>query len=112
MISGLQGFRDSEPLPQDAASIKLTADCLIACNLIFERGILSRKVTKGINFPVLENIKDGFQFFVNWFGKHKEKGESFDLHDLQSLDQHVHYNASCSCNTIGHVGSIQIYSYK
>lgn len=75
MISALRGFSESEPPPPDAASVKLTADYLEACNLIFERGILSRKMIKGVNSPVLENIKDGFQFFVNWFEKHKEKGE-------------------------------------
>jgi len=75
MISALRGFSESDPLPPDAASVKLTADYLDACNLIFERGILSRKTIKGVNSPVLENIKDGFQFFVDWFEKHKEKGE-------------------------------------
>lgn len=57
MISALRGFSESEPPPPDAASVKLTADYLDACNLIFERGILSRKMIKGVNSPVLENIK-------------------------------------------------------
>ena len=73
-ISALQGFSESEPPPPDTASINLTADYLDVCNLIFERGILSRKMIKEVNSSVLENIKDGFQLFVNWFEKHKEKG--------------------------------------
>lgn len=67
MISALRGFSESEPRPPDAASVNLTADYLDACNLIFERGILSRRMVQGVNSPVLENIKDGFQFFINWF---------------------------------------------
>lgn len=74
MISALKGYADTNPQPCDAASVKLTADYLQACNQIFERGILARKIVKGLNSPVLENIKDGFSFFVKWYEKHKLKG--------------------------------------
>ena len=47
----------------------MTADYLDACDLIFERGILSKQMAKGVNSAVLENMKDGFQFFVKMFEK-------------------------------------------
>ena len=53
----------------------MTADYLDACDLIFERGILSKQMAKGVNSAVLENMKDGFQFFVKMFEKLKEKGK-------------------------------------
>ena len=75
MISALRGYSESQPTPPDATSVTITANYLEACNLIFERGILSRQRVKGMNSPVIENMKDGFQFFVDWFQKHKEKGK-------------------------------------
>ena len=74
MISALKGYSESAQQTPDAASTKLTADYLQPCNVIFENGILSKKMLKGINSTVIENIKDGFQFFVDYIEKHKGKG--------------------------------------
>lgn len=76
MISALRGYSESQPMLPDATSVKKTADYLEACNQIFERGILSRQRVKGMNSPVIENMKDGFQFFADLFQKHKERGKS------------------------------------
>lgn len=76
MISALRGYSESQPMPPDATSVKKTADYLEACNHIFERGILSRQRVKGMNSPVIENMKDDFQFFADLFQKHKERGKS------------------------------------
>ena len=75
MISALRGYSESQPTPPDANSVTITANYLEACNLIFERGILSGQRVKGMKSPVIENMKDGSQFFVDWFQKHKEKGK-------------------------------------
>ena len=81
MISALESHAESNPLPPDASSVKATAQYLQSCNLIFERGILSKKMIKAMNSPVIENIKDGFQYFVDWCEKHDAKGtfKSFPL---------------------------------
>ena len=51
----------------------MSADYLEACNLIFERGIFSRQRVKGMNSPVIENMKDGFQFLRIGFKSTKRK---------------------------------------
>ena len=69
MKSALRGYSESQLTPHDASSVTITANYLEACNLIFERGILSTQRVKGMNSPVVENKKDGFQFFCGLVSK-------------------------------------------
>ena len=77
MISGLKGYAQTEPHPPDAAMVMKTAEYLEACNLIFERGILSKKIIRSMDSPVICNIKRGFQFFTNWHEKHQRTGKNY-----------------------------------
>lgn len=74
MISALKGYSETEPPPPDAAMVMKTAEYLEACNLIFERGILSKKIIRSMDSPVISNIKKGFQFFTDWYKKHQRTG--------------------------------------
>ena len=76
MISALRGYCECEPTPTDAESVKATSQYLEACNLIFEKGILSKKMVRALNSSVIQNIRDGFTFFVDWFEKHQAQGKN------------------------------------
>ena len=76
MISALKGYAQTQPHPPDATMVMKTAEYLEACNLIFERGILSKKIIRSMDSPVICNIKRGFQFFTNWHEKHQRTGKS------------------------------------
>lgn len=48
---------------------------LEACNLVFERGILSKGGwIKNYPNPITNSIKEGFKFFVDWYDKLLEQG--------------------------------------
>jgi len=66
MLSELNGYAQTEPGTPDAAMVMKTAEYLQACHLIFKRGILSMKIIRSKESPVICNIKRGFQFFANW----------------------------------------------
>jgi len=53
--------------------LEKTAQYLEACHMIFERGILSHKLVKCPDCQVLNNIKEGFQFFQEWCFEHENK---------------------------------------
>ena len=95
MISASKGYSESAQQTPDAASTKLTADYLQASNRIFKNGILSKKMLKGMNSPVIENIKDGLKVFVDWFEKHKENGNYCHFIIIRRCPcglQHIVYN--------------------
>jgi len=50
-------------LDLNGAAAANTAKYLDACNLLFERGILSRRRINGIDSQVLTNIRNGMKFF-------------------------------------------------
>lgn len=74
MISALRGYAESEPTPPDAAMVMKTTEFLEACNLLFEKGILSKKIIRSMDSPVIRNIRKGFKFFSDWYEKHKQTG--------------------------------------
>lgn len=74
MISALKGYSETVPCPPDAVNVMQTAQYLEACNLLFERGILSRKMIRGMDSQVICNIKKGFQYFVDWYEIHQRTG--------------------------------------
>ncbi len=47
---------------------------LTACNSIFERGILGKKVfIKSMASPIIANIDSGYSYFSSWFDEHLDK---------------------------------------
>ena len=75
MISALQEHARKIPLPADASMVEMTSNFLEACHLIFEKGILSHMRISPKCQRVLENIKEGFSFFKDWFICHQNTGE-------------------------------------
>ena len=74
MISALKGYSETEPQPPDGTMVMKTAEYLEACNLIFEKGILSKKIIRSMDSPVICNIKKGFLFFTDWYTSHQRTG--------------------------------------
>jgi len=75
MIAALQEHANGQPPPADASAVRETAKFLHACNLIFEKGILSHAfVTSVENSAVIKNIKRGWEYFVEWAEEHHNKG--------------------------------------
>ena len=79
MISALQEHARKAPQPADAALVKMTANYLQACHLIFEKGILSHLTITQRYQQVLENIKKGFSFFTDWSLSHQRTGKCIAL---------------------------------
>ena len=75
MISALQEHARKIPLPTDASMVEMTSNFLEACHLIFEKGLLSHMRISPKYQRVLENIKEGFSFFKDWFICHQNTGE-------------------------------------
>lgn len=70
MISAIQELA-KEP---DQGSVKPVAQFLEACNLIFEKGLLSKRRISSMNSPVIQNIKKGMSFFEKWCHDHEGTG--------------------------------------
>ena len=66
MLSAIQELADNrlDECEEHLAVLKY----LQACNLIFEKGILSEKCiySSPSSSPILENIKEGFMYFEEW----------------------------------------------
>ena len=49
---------------------------LTACNSLFERGILGKKVfVKSNASPIISNIESGYSYFSKWLDEHLDKGD-------------------------------------
>ena len=70
MISAIQELA-KEP---NQGSAKPVAQFLEACNLIFEKGLLSKRRISSMNSPVIQNIKKGMSFFEKWCHDHEGTG--------------------------------------
>lgn len=67
MLTELLEYAAQDPTPSDARSVQQTHAYLQACNALFERGILGKKVyIRSMASPVIESIDKGFQFFATW----------------------------------------------
>ena len=51
----------------DCDPTNLTRDYLIACNKVFERGILSNNKITADDKAIMHNIQDGYLYFENWW---------------------------------------------
>ena len=56
-----------------AAAAKIS-EFLEACNLLFERGLLSRQRVNCNSSQVLNNIRNGLKFFEMWCYLHSQTG--------------------------------------
>ena len=68
--------RDEEDRPEDWVSTAYTRDYLIACSNLFERGFLSHSQIGNNQHDVLNNIRAGMQYFIDWYSN-LSKGDNF-----------------------------------
>ena len=54
---------------------KVTAKYLDACNLLFERGILSHSTITSNDSQVLKNMQRGLNYFMDWHEEMTENGK-------------------------------------
>ena len=74
MIAALTERASKQPPPADAAAVSETAKFLHACNLTFEKGILSHAFVRSVDSKVLTNVKNGWQYFTEWAEEHHNTG--------------------------------------
>ncbi|XP_068710856.1 uncharacterized protein [Montipora foliosa] len=70
MIAALNEYASEQPQPADTATVSETAKFLHACNLTFEKGVLSHAFISSENSSILKNVKSGWQYFVEWAEEH------------------------------------------
>lgn len=63
------------------------AKYLEACNLVFEKGLLSHCRVNNLQSPVLANIRNGMQYFEGWCSTHSQTGM-----------MPIFLQATCKCN--------------
>ena len=63
--------------PPDKLNVCKTIEYLDGCRDLFERGILSHEKIVEEHSPVLQNMLNGFSFFVGWADYAWEQGEDF-----------------------------------
>ena len=70
-------YAHKTPEPHDSESVLQTVAFLKACNSLFERGILGKKVfIKSIDSPIIASLDRGFRFFQEWLDEHLAEGIS------------------------------------
>lgn len=75
VLSELQEYASQSPPPPDAASVQKTVQYLQACNKLFERGILGKRVfIKSTQSPILTGMEEGFKFFTAWLDQKLSEG--------------------------------------
>ena len=74
MIAALNEYASEQPQPADTATVSETAKFLHACNLTFEKGVLSHAFISSENSSILKNVKSGWQYFVEWAEEHHNTG--------------------------------------
>ena len=74
MIAALNEHASEQSPPADAAAVSETAKFLDAFNLTFEKGVLSHAFVCSANSKVIMNVKNGWQYFVEWAEEHHNTG--------------------------------------
>ncbi|XP_044170712.1 uncharacterized protein LOC122954816 [Acropora millepora] len=82
--------------PADAENVKKAIEYLEACRQLFERGILSHEKVTTDQSIVLQNMSDGYAFFVGWADYAWEKEPN-----LTASSQKGFLAWQVSCFTIG-----------
>jgi len=67
VMSEIYQYITTDPVPDDAASVRCTLDYLEACNLLFEKGFLSHSKVWDMQGDVLKNIQKGYGYFMKWY---------------------------------------------
>ena len=75
--SELQEYASQDTRPSDSKSVLEVVAYLTACNQMFERGILGKRVfIRSADCPILDNMDKGFKYFSNWLDVELSKGRS------------------------------------
>ncbi len=61
--------------PKDFEATILVRNYLLACNNIFERGLLSNTKISSSDLTALHNIEAGYQFFEDWWERLNASGD-------------------------------------
>ena len=72
VIAELSEYKESNP--PDAENVGKTIEYLDACRQLFERGILSHEKITDEHSSVLQNMSNGYNFFVGWADYAWEQG--------------------------------------
>ena len=77
MLAELREYASQTPAPTDAESVMQVVAYLTACNQLFERGILGKRVfiRSTHDCPILESMDKGFKFFSDWLDVELSKGK-------------------------------------
>ena len=74
VLTELHTYISSDPKPADVKETECTLRYLEACNLLFEKGLLSHDKVSSRERQVLRNIKAGYDFFSTWLDQVYTKG--------------------------------------
>lgn len=75
VLSELQEYASEDPRPSDSNSVLEVVAYLTACNQLFERGILGKRVfIRSADCPILDNMDKGFKYFSDWLDVELSKG--------------------------------------
>ena len=79
VLTELMMSTTGDPVPVDAPLVKCTLKYLSACNLLFERGILSHGKVTIKDKTILENMSTGYAFFSDWLKSLLDEGMLYVL---------------------------------
>ena len=74
VLTELMMYTTGNPVSVDAPLVKCTLKYLSACNLLFERGILSHGKVTIKDKTILENMSTGYTFFSDWLKSLLDEG--------------------------------------
>ena len=75
VLAELEEYACGTPAPCDSESVLQTVAFLKACNALFERGILGKRVfIKHMESPIIASMDRGYQFFVQWLNEKLDEG--------------------------------------
>ena len=66
MLTELYDHLSKVPPESDAPAVNSTHEYLSACNLLFERGLLSHGKISKTERDTLDRIRKGYSFFTTW----------------------------------------------
>ena len=89
-------------------SIKMTVAYLKACNKLFERGILGKRVfIKNMACPIVHNMEEGFKFFSSWLDEKLLQGKNTHINVIDDtlIGKFLGYKIRVSCFCLGRHGT-------
>ena len=80
VLAEFQEYATQTPPPTDAPSVTNTVAYLKACNQLFERGILGKRVfIKSPSNQIIASMDEGFTYFTTWLDCELSKGITSNL---------------------------------